>query len=385
MIKFKIPKIDSFRLIVPLSDVQVLDSKFMQKFVLLNLDSGEIYTETEHINTSNFSNHNGIKLGFAMLYFYNENKEQEQCLVIGINAKMLKSNYFEGINKNTIETIFNYINASGYIKIEKQVFLNAKVTDVDFCIDFKLTNITCKDVFSICHELTIPSKTIKPNLFELKINRGIEWGKRKEVAKAYKTKQFLKYYAKVLELMHNSTDFYNAYIKDKLNEETLFADSSIFVPDYNENNILRVETTIKNSDHFNTYGIKCKTLIELLNIDLLKHNAIFNRPIQTYMSGYKTITHNLELTLTQRGWIYSLNLLAKSMNLRPIEVVDVLVLQMFPFNPDTKINVLKSSRSQFKKKLIELLHIDKKTMIQNKMKNTQISMDEIKGFGIIPI
>lgn len=385
MIKFKIPKVDSFRLIVPLSNVQVLDSKFMQKFVSLNLDSGEIDTETEHIKTSNFSNHNGIKLGFAMKYYFNENKEQEQCLVIGINAKMLKSNYFEGINKNTIETIFNYINASGYIKIEKQVFLNAKVTDVDFCIDFKLTNITCKDVFRICYELTEPSKVIKPNLFELKINRGIEWGKREEVGKAYKTKQFLKYYAKVLELMHNSTEFYDSYIKDKLNEETLFADSSIFVPDYNENNILRVETTIRNSDHFNTYGIKCKTLIELLNIDLLKHNAIFNRPIQTYMSGYKTITHNLELTLTQRGWIYSLNLLAKSMNLKPIEVVDILVLQMFPFNPDTKLNVLKSSRSQFKKKLIELVHIDKKTMIQNKMKNTQISMEEIKGFGIIPI
>lgn len=385
MIKFKIPKIDSFRLIVPLSDVKVLDSKFMQRFVSLNLDSGEIDTETEHIKTSNFSQHNGIKLGFAMKNIYYEKKgSQVQCLIIGINAKMLKSNYFEGINKYTIETIFNYINASGYFKIEKEIFLNAKVTDVDFCIDFKLTNITCKDVFSICYELTEPSKIIKPNLFELKLNKGIEWGKRDDVAKAYKTKQFLKYYAKVLELMHNSTEFYDSYIKDKLNEETLFADSSIFAPDYNENNILRIETTIKNTDHFATYGIKCKTLIELLNIDLLKHNAIFNRPIQTYMSGYKTITHNSKLTLTERGWIYSLNLLAKSMNLKPIEVVDILVLQMFPFSENNKLNVLKSSRSQFKKKLIELVHIDKKTMIQNKMKNTQISMEEIKGFGLIP-
>jgi hypothetical protein len=217
------------------------------------------------------------------------------------------------------------------------------------------------------------------------LNKGIEWGKRTDVAKAYKTKQFLKYYAKVLELMHNSTDFYNAYIKDRLNEETLFSDNTIFAPNYNEENILRIETTIRNTEHFQTYGIKCTTLIELLNIDLLQHNAIFNRPIQTYMSGYKKITHNSKLTLTERGWIYSLNLLAKSMNLKPIEVVDILVIQMFPASQDTKLNVLKSSRSQFKKKLIELVHIDKKTMIQNKMKNTQISMDEMQDFGLIPI
>lgn len=385
MIKFKIPKIDSFRLLVPFNDCEVICSKFMQKFVLLCPDTGEIDDDSEHIITSTFNNTNGIKIGFGMKWFYNEKKEHIQYLVFSINSKMLKENYFDGINKTNIQAVFNYVNSLNIVKISKESFLNAKVVDVDFCVDFKLTNTTCKEVFSVCYELTKASKLIKPNLFKETLNRGIEWGKRNEVHKAYNTKQFLKYYAKVLELMHNSTDFYNAYIKHNLNEVTLFSDSSTLYSDYNEDNILRIETTIKNPAHFGSYGIKCKTLIDLLNIDLMQHPAIFNRPIQSYMDGYKTIVYNKNLTLTEKGWIYTLNLLAKSMNLKPMDVVEILVINMYPITSDTKPNVLKVQRSKFKKLLIELLLIDKKNMIENKNKNKQISMDEIEDFGLIPI
>lgn len=385
MIKLKVPKIDSFRLLVPFDDCEVICSKFMQKFVLLCPDTGEIDDESEHIKTNTFNNTNGIKIGFAMKWFYNEEIGRTQYLVFSINTKMLKENYFDGIDCYNIQTIFNYINSLNIIKISKQAFLNSKAVDVDLCIDFKLTNTTCKEVFSICYELTKPSKIIKPNLFAEKLNKGIEWGKRNEVAKAYKTKQFLKYYAKVLELENNSTEFYNTYIKDKLNEKTLFADGTSFTTDYNNENTLRIETTIKNTNHFATYGIYCKTLNDLLKIDLLKYASIFNRPIQTYMDGYKNVIYNSILTLTQKGWLFTLSLIAEKSKLKPIEVIDILVLQMYPNSVETKPNVLKVQRSKFKKQLNELILIDKKIMIENKQINRQISMDEIQGFGLIPI
>jgi hypothetical protein len=385
MITLKIPKIDSLRLLVPLNEVQIIDSKFLKTFISYCPETDEVDEASSHIKTQVYHENNGIKMRFAIAYLFNEHKEQTKYLAIGISAKMLKENYFSGINKNNIETVFNYINSLDIIKISKETFLNAKAVDIDFCIDFKLTNTTCKEVFSICYDLTIPSKNIKPNLFKEKTNRGIEWGKRNEVHKAYKTKQFLKYYAKVLELQHNSTDFYNAYIKENLNEKTLFADGTIFATDYNEDNILRVETTIKNPDHFATYGIYCKTLLDLLKTDLTLHSSMFNRPIQTYMNGYKTIQHNGNLTPYERVLIHSLDLIAKQMDLKPIDVIDVYVNSIFPINHETKPNVIKVQRSKFKKTLYELIEIDKKRMMENKTKNEQISMLEIQGFGLIPI
>lgn len=385
MIKLKLPKIDSLRLLVPMDEIQILDSKFLKRFISYCPETDEVDESTSHIKTQIYNEFNGIKMRFAMVYLLNENKEQTKYLAIGISAKMLKENYFDGIDCYNIQTIFNYINSLNIIKISKQTFLNAKAVDVDLCIDFKLTNTTCKEVFSICYELTKPSKIIKPNLFAEKLNKGIEWGKRNEVAKGYKTKQFLKYYAKVLELENNSTEFYNTYIKDKLNEKTLFVDGSSFTTDYNNENTLRIETTIKNTNHFATYGIYCKTLNDLLKIDLLKYASIFNRPIQIYMDGYKNVIYNSILTLTQKGWLFTLSLMAEKSKLKPIEVIDILVLQMYPSSVETKPNVLKVQRSKFKKQLNELILIDKKIMIENKQLNKQISMDEIQGFGLIPI
>ena len=383
MINFKIPKIDSLRLLIPISDLKIIDSKLLKTFVTVCEETAEI--DSEHIKTNVFHTENGIKTRFAVQNLFNENKDLTQYLAIGISSKMLKENYFFGISKSTIQSVFNYINSTGTIEVSKEVFLNAKVVDVDFCIDLKLKDNTCKDVFKLCYDLTIPNKQVTVNLFNEGTNRGIQWGNREKVHKAYTTKQFLKYYAKILELKNNSTDFYNAYLKDRINEKTLFSDGEEYITDENtEENVLRIETTIKNKDHFATYGIYCKTLIDLLNIDLPKYGAIFNRPIQTYMTGYKTVNHTTELTLQERMYIHTLKLEAKLMGLKPHQAIDKLVLNMYPNFTETKINTLKVQRSKFKKRLNELLDIDKRIMIENKNNNIQKSLTEVLDFGLVP-
>lgn len=385
MIKFKTPKIDSLRLLVPLQEVTIIDSKLLQTFISYCEETAEVDDDATHIKTNVFHNENGIKTRFAVVNLFNEEKVQTKYLAIGISSKMLKENYFEGINKNTIQSIFNYINSTNIISITKEVFLNAKAVDVDFCIDFKLKDTTCKNVFQICYDLTIPNKQISVNLFRENTNRGIQWGNRETVHKAYLKKQFLKYYAKILELKNNSSDFYNAYLKDKINEKTLFSDGTEYITTpATEENVLRIETTIKNTNHFATYGIYCKTLLDLLKIDLSNYSEIFNRPIQTYMTGYRQINYAIELTLSERVLIHTLKLQANIVKLEPAQVVDSFVYSMYPNGTETKPNVLKNQRSKFKKKLFELLEIDKKTMQENKYKNDQKTLLEIQDFGFIP-
>jgi hypothetical protein len=47
-------------------------------------------------------------------------------------------------------------------------------------------------------------------------NTGIEWSSRNSVGEAYTSKQYLKFYAKALELKHHSTLFYDTYIRGSM-------------------------------------------------------------------------------------------------------------------------------------------------------------------------
>jgi hypothetical protein len=61
-------------------------------------------------------------------------------------------------------------------------------------------------------------------------------------------KQYLKFYAKALELKHHSTLFYDTYI------------GSIYDKYLIDNKLLRVETTIKNKSTLETYNLEISTL-----------------------------------------------------------------------------------------------------------------------------
>ena len=102
------------------------------------------------------------------------------------------------------------------------------------------------------------------------------------------------------------------------------------------------------------------------------------------MTGYRQINYAIELTLSERVLIHTLKLQANIVKLEPSQVVDSFVYSMYPNGTETKPNVLKNQRSKFKKKLFELLEIDKKTMQENKYKNDQKTLLEIQDFGFIP-
>jgi hypothetical protein len=120
---------------------------------------------------------------------------------------------------------------------------------------------------------------------------GIEWSSRNSVGEAYTSKQYLKFYAKALEL--NTPFNYDTY------------GGSIYDKYLIDNKLLRVETTIKT--HWKTYNLEISTLKDLLDIDLSKNRTLITRPINYYMTGIKFIKTRTDLTASERAYLYMIN------------------------------------------------------------------------------
>lgn len=137
-------KIDSLRLELPKKYVDI-SLRFTDEYALLNLDTGEHHElmpfqkkkMIEHISDD------GVKF-YTKLYKRSSHdergrftKEQDSWLQVLLNAKMLGSDYFEGITNRTIESLYDKFMKLGHFKCTFQTFMNALVFDVDFCKDFQ--------------------------------------------------------------------------------------------------------------------------------------------------------------------------------------------------------------------------------------------------------
>ena len=379
MIPLNKPKLDSLRIRVPLSKVQVNNqhSEFLRKLTTVNDDSEII---EEHVKTTYFNPNEIISCSYHIRTFFGG----EPLLHIGFSSKLLKEQYFIGINKFNINKCFDFINSEGLISISKEVFLEAEFVDVDFCIDYYLdTNVgTVSEVVSICNDLTKPNKQINVIPYKRKENTGIQWGHRDKVGRSYKNKQFLKYYAKAVELTFNSTDFYDEYLKDSLNDTLIDREGKLISKGnkfFDLNKLIRIETTLKNREHFKSYGYHLKTLKDLLNLDLdIKFLQIFTRPMSVYMSGYREIKHAEKMTINQRTK-YLLCLNTAKLNKMSIEdVVPQLAFQLHPNN----IRARRELKQQYFN-IINMEEVGVKTHKHNK-EHWNRFISEIRQKNIIP-
>lgn len=379
MIPLGKPKIDSLRIHLPLSEVIVNQkhNSFLRALTTTN-DDGEVLNE--HVKTTYFNPDAIISCSYAV-----RNQFGEQRLFVGFSSKTLKSRYFNGITKNTIHHCFKFINGEGLINITKESFLNALVVDVDFCIDYHLetADTTIKDVVKVCNELTIPSKKINVGTKRESNNLGIWWGKRDKVGNAYKSKQFLKYYAKAIELKHNSTEFYKTFLKEHLHSELIGIDGEL-IPNknfFNDDRLLRIETTIKDSRHFDTYGYKVKTLKDLLTLELNpEFLQVFIRPMSTYMNGYRTIKHTEGMTSLDKWQYYAM---LKQAQMTKVNVEDTIPYYVNAFHPDIKKS---SSRSNLRTRLYSVIQMNQVVQKTHKH-NTQMwneFISEIEAKKLIP-
>jgi hypothetical protein len=185
---------------------------------------------------------------------------------------------------------------------------------------------------------------------------------RNSVGEAYTSKQYLKFYAKALELKHHSTLFYDTYI------------SSIYDKYLIDNKLLRVETTIKNKAHWKTYNLEISTLKDLLDIDLSKNRTLITRPINYYMTGIKFIKTRTDLTASERAYLYMINSIKENGSSEIKAIIEVSKI-LEPIH--------KSNRSRAKK-LIELVNSQRIFKIKKSDSNQLDIITELEKLEIIP-
>lgn len=358
------PKIDSLRLLIPFHRVKVNPNhtEFLRTIHTIN-DDGEILnskinnTYRLHTNpcSSTYLRANTIIRG-----------QVEDVIKIGFSSKILQELYFEGISAQNIDRIHKFITEEGVITLSKEALLEARVVDVDICMDVMLKDCTTTEAVEYLYMLSIAHKGTRVNKFVQKNNVGIEFGDRNKVGKSYIKKQYLKYYSKAMELKYNSTTFYNTYIKDQEALKPYLKDKYLF----------RIETTLKNKAHWDTYKLTVETLNDLLSLDLSKYLEVFERPISHYMTGEKIIQKRTHLTPNEKEKLKLIEVYMKLYDLNQEEAINTLAQEI----EDTD----RRHRYRYIKKLQSLVNKYREADILNANKNHKDLVTELSDLNLIP-
>ena len=289
-------KYDSLRIYIPLEKVDILDDYFGSLCVITNTQTGVTQEEKEAILQKEYRDytHPNIRTTFKIDKKISFNAVEESYrighLVVFVNAKQLQNNYLQGITKDTIKDVYNYIISLGAVYFSYEDFMNARILDIDVCRDF------------ICPS-DVDHNTDRDKLFS-SLKSGVDESKRAIVNKYKQTtlyynqdreratigKPHIKLYDKTAELRgyrddqdnsggkkvrDNSLSFYIEYLAGTQVDRII------------HKGIIRLEYTLKNAKALDHFGlIKVRTLKDLINIDSSTLDAACKKMFSKY---YKDI------------------------------------------------------------------------------------------------
>jgi hypothetical protein len=250
--------IDSMRVRIPLRECTYVSPKLNELIHKVKDETGEII-ETETKNWERIEDA-GIKTKFSIGTEKIENN-YVQCLVMLVNAKMLKKEYLKGIFKDTLPMIYDYLISQNLATFSMDSFLNAYCTDIDIKRDFIEDERVMQDAIKLMVSNTIPHKEMNRGV--KKLNNGVEFNTRQN---ATNSTPYFKIYGKANELKTKSLEFALNHLND--------------IP----NDLQRAEYTIKDSKHLKSLiksipNNKLLTLMECTQCDFENAYQIILRNI----------------------------------------------------------------------------------------------------------
>lgn len=257
--------IDSCKLKIPIRDVKITDSTLNGNVKEITLDelTGEVLEEEFKQKAKPFYQQ-GIKIK-ALIVSERTFSYHETFLVILVNSKALKQDYFQGITSQTLPTLLAYLNSLSFAELNIEHLLKAQVVDCDFKQDVTVGKDEMQALFKYFESCVKPNSKLQQGveLQDNKQNHAFQLNRR--ATKNYIGKPFCKIYNKQLEL---------TYSKDSAEFSDYFLTPEQYQDKY------RFEFTLKNRKHFKAYGVESNSLGDLLalNQDALQalRNKCFN-------------------------------------------------------------------------------------------------------------
>lgn len=274
--KINIICIDSLKLRIPLTLVDIRDKSIHDYYIEVNASTGETSTEFPKTKFKEYHLSNTSKVKVGIERRITAQGKADDCLIIYLNSKSLKQRYFEGVHMDSIGAIYSDVMALNVFHIDYETFLRSDCTDIDFKLDEVMNQLEWSEVINQFKLATVPSKqsdkgytAFNPTKNEPYQN-GLQYNKR---AAATISKPFLKLYWKGGELLSKSKDYRDEHLSNFTDEELL--------------QIVRIETTVKNKKHANKLGIQDVTLLGLLSLTEETKVNVFRQIFTKYLDKPK--------------------------------------------------------------------------------------------------
>jgi len=268
--------IDSLKLRFELNNLDFYDERLSENLTVIDSD-GNIDSEYKR-KSKNYLKDNPDK-NYSIYASISENVRVSKdkftdCLTVLINSKQTGSNYFKGINKQTIKVIYKLLIDNKVFACSFDTFLNGIPTDIDIKKDYEMEMDEYKEMISVCELMTKPSSNRDKGCttFKTATNYGIAWSVR--TTSKYKTSPYTKVYHKGIEFSIPKSNGGSKEFKD------------CYLPNTNTSNVIRIETTIKNKSHLFKLdlGFKKYNLNELLNLKQVDLDFILSTAVNAHLS-----------------------------------------------------------------------------------------------------
>ncbi len=262
---------------IPYNLCEILDDELIEEYIKYypNTDTySEVLEKPKPLTITKFKGIT-LRIGYKEIAIGLNKKEQitpirQRNIVLTLSAKLLKSNYFQGINKNNIKDLYNEFMKFEIFKCSYQTFINSHPTDIDICSDRHFNNSEeFKKVLRSLIQQTENNKSFL-NHYNKQSNLGLQFNHRD---RATNSKPYYKLYFKQYDLETKSLEFAKQYL-----------------PMYKQKiqNLVRIEATIKNASHKRHLKRKnifpeFKTLEELLNISDYDKNEFLKHALNSYI------------------------------------------------------------------------------------------------------
>jgi len=313
----------------------------------------------------------------------------EVC-VIQISAKMVKSEYFNGITKNNISYIIDDINSFNIINIDlKTLLLYGKPLDIDICINSLIDDDNLNDsivlIESYCphKRLNVFKKKIKcKNDIVNELRVGFEYGNRH--IKNMPSSPFCKLYHKGKELLNLSNVFFLNYLNGK-------------ICNYKLDRLVRIEGNVLNSKHKKRlvkmgYKANWKNLNDLLEtpstelaniVRCITNNYVGTKVAPVVLKDTETPSFSTFLLL----WL--LKVCIEKLNFTKLDILEAIPVYLRLYHPNSKDGTKKTQRcraTRFIDTLFAKLN-EQNDSLQRKLKKNDVisSFLRLYGFNILDV